>query len=199
MEITENDIVIEGSNAVFELNMSAPIGGTYMGTFKFRCTLTPIQIVDADRDYRDLIGAQPSLVNETADNLSFSLSQLKQRVISSPSFWTENSGRFPGGGVRDLEVISKVLEAAFLAESKFRKLLVEKHEAATKRLQLALERKRQLEETEAQLAELDKTKQNESMLDAELQEADKISAQEALSSLNSLPEQKPKTSKKHKR
>lgn len=203
MQLTENDIVIEGSNAVFDLNMTAPVGGTYMGTFKFRCVLSPLQIIDADRDYRDLIGNQPSLVSETADNLAFSLSQLKQRVIVSPSFWTENSGRFPGGGVKDFEIISKVLEAAFLAENKYRRLLQEKHETAIKRLQSAIERKKELEETEAQLAEIDKVdrkeRAQEAMLDPELQEAAKISPQDPLKALESLPEEKPSKPQKRGR
>jgi hypothetical protein len=203
MEITDSDIVIEGANAVFDLNITAPIGGTYMGTFKFRCTLSPLQIIDADRDYRDLIGNQPSMVAETADNLAFSLSQLKQRIVLAPSFWTENSGRFPGGGVKDLEVISKVLEAAFLAENKYRRLLQEKHESAVKRLQSAIERKKELEKTEAQLAEMDKADRDdrtqESMLDPEFQEAAKIPTEDPLKALQSLPEEKPSKPQKRGR
>jgi hypothetical protein len=179
MEILKKDIIIDNGYAIWDINTSEPVGGTYMGTFKFRCVLSPLQIIEADRDYRDLLGPNPAMVDPLAENLAYALSQLKQRVVQAPPFWTETQARFGGAHIKDTNVIDLALKAAFEAEIKYREELKENHKAATDRLRKALDAKY------AQEDNLIKTTK-------ELNELD----QEVLKELNDLPTDTPKKKRK---
>ena len=174
MDIQDKDILIDNGLATWAINTAEPIGGTYMGNFQFRCVLSPLQIIDADRDYRDLLGPNPALANATAEGLAYALSQLKQRIIKSPPFWTETAARFGGSHVKDTNVIDLVLRAAFQAEIKYRQELKEDHLKATARLKEALAKKYEKEDEEEKI-------------NNEFNELDQ---------LQDLPEDKPKKKKK---
>jgi len=148
MEILKKDIIIENGFASWDINTAEPIGGTYMGTFTFRCVLSPLQIIEADRDYRDLLGPNPAMVDPVAENLAYALSQLKQRVIKSPPFWTEQAARFGGAHIKDTNVLDYVLKASFESEIKYREELKENHRKATERLRRALDEKYKKEDEE---------------------------------------------------
>lgn len=154
MAVEENDVTIDAHGvASWDLNIFAPIGGTYMGHFKFRTVLSPLQEIEADRDYRDLLGKNAEFAATYVENFAYALAQLRQRVISAPPFWMDGISKFPGSQIRDKEVLEVVLEAAVTAEVKYRKSLSDKHKTAVERLAKALEKKEQ-EELDAKEANL---------------------------------------------
>ena len=116
-----NDILIDGSTATWDMgHINGRISGTYTGTFKFRCFLTPTQSLAAARDYRELLGPQLPMAPEHEKQLSFALTQLKYRVLKSPPFWTApNADGEIAGNIPDLNVILAVLDAAITAEDKY--------------------------------------------------------------------------------
>lgn len=140
-ELDRSDIIIEGETATWPINMEGDIQGTYTGTFRFRCFLTPVQKLTASREYRELLGSNPSLALENDVNLAFSLAQLKQRILSAPPFWTSSvqvSGH--SGDIPDENVINAVLDAAVSAELKYRKQLKKRKEEAIQKAKKAAEK-----------------------------------------------------------
>jgi len=117
------DISIEGNVATWNLNAIGLVNGTYLGTFKFKCFLTPSERLAAGRLYRELLGPNAALASIVEDNLSFTLSQLRFRIIEAPNFWTNAVGL---NGLM-------VLEAAVNAELKYVAQLEEKKEEAIKK------------------------------------------------------------------
>lgn len=148
--VEEQDINIDSQGvASWDIDMVAPYGGTYLGAFKFRTVLSPIQEIEADRDYRDLLGKNAEFALSHIENLAYALSQLRHRVISGPPFWFDGVSRFPGSHIRDKEVLEKIFEAAFLAEKKYRKMLNDKHKTAIERMsKFVEEREKQQNEEE---------------------------------------------------
>jgi len=157
--VEEKDILLDSQGiATWEINMTAPIGGTYQGLFQFRTVLSPIQQIEADRDYRELLGTNASLVATHVDNLAYSLSQLRQRIIKAPPFWDDGASRFKGSHIRDEDVIQAVYEASVIAETKFRNQIKEKHKASIERLKASIERQEEEDRLNAEMEqdELDK-------------------------------------------
>lgn len=144
-KVKESDISIENETALWQLNFQGQIGGTYLGLFRFKTFLTPAQVIDADRDFRELMGPNLQYAATNAENIAYALAQLKHRVIESPPFWRDGSSRFPGSSVKDLECLELVLEAAIACELKYRKEIAKKHEESLKKLQAVIE-KRKVEE-----------------------------------------------------
>ncbi len=158
--VDEKDILLDSQGiASWEINMTGPIGGTYQGLFQFRTVLSPIQQIEADRDYRELLGTNASFVATHIDNLSYTLAQLRQRVVKAPPFWDDGASRFKGSHIRDEEIIQAVYEASVLAETKYRAQIKEKHKASIDRLKAAIERQEEEERLNAEMEqdELDKS------------------------------------------
>lgn len=140
-EKDREDIIIEGNTATWDIRLDGDINGTYMGTFRFKCFLTPTQKLAASREYRQLLGENPTLALQHDDNLAFSLSQLKYRVISAPPFWTSTAAlNGYSGDIPDENVISAVLDAAIGAELKYMNHLKKKKEEALQKAKAAAER-----------------------------------------------------------
>lgn len=150
--VNQDDISVSNDGvARWDINLTFPIGGTYMGTFVFRCILTPMQQIDADRDYRDLLGKNAEFANTMVESFAYAVSQLKQRVIQAPPFWSETLSRFPGSQVKDSEVLDAVLQAAVESEVKYRQQLGEKHAQALDKLKLHIKQQKEAEEIEKEL------------------------------------------------
>lgn len=113
----KKEILLSGNEATWHMSMLGAIEGTYVGTFKFRCYLSPIEKIAANREYRELMGEQMLLAPEHEANLAYAITQLKYRVISAPPFWTSNS---VAGNIPEYEVIMAVLDASMEAELHFR-------------------------------------------------------------------------------
>ena len=131
----DNDIIFEGSTATWRMPLTlGEYGGTYTGTFVFRCYLDPLRQLQAGRDYRDLLGSLGTLATETEGNMAFALSQLKHRIISSPPFWSstlQESGI--AGNVGDLNVIALTLDSAIRAETLYKEKIAKERETVLNR------------------------------------------------------------------
>lgn len=117
-----SDLTIDGSTAIWKIpNLQGDLGGTYTGSFVFRCYLDPLSQIQAGKEYRSLLGDQFMQAHPAESDLAFALTQLKQRILSSPPFWssTLQTSGMPGN-VGDLNVIAAVLNAAMRAESLFK-------------------------------------------------------------------------------
>ena len=130
-EETRPDIKLEGSTATWDIRLEGNINGTYLGTFRFRCYLTPMQQIAAGREERDLLGPNLSLATEHERFLAYALSQLKYRIISAPPFWATDNAM--PGDLADEEVVAAVMDAAVHAEIKYKESLKSRKEQAINR------------------------------------------------------------------
>lgn len=147
--LARQDIIIQGTQATWEMNLTGEINGTYTGSFVFRCFLTPTQRLAAGREYRELLGNHPTLAEPHEDNLAFSLCQLKYRIISAPPFWTSTlQANNMAGDLPDENIIDSVLESAIAAELKYKAQLKNKKKDAIERAKKAAERLLKLRDEE---------------------------------------------------
>lgn len=127
-----NDIILDGSTATWDMGqLQGPIQGTYTGTFKFRCFLTPTQQLAAGREYRELLGPKLELAPEHEGYMSFALVQLRHRIIKAPPFWDvpAQEGRM-AGDIPDINIILTVLNASQSAENKYREQCLKERDQA---------------------------------------------------------------------
>ena len=125
----QSDILIEGSTATWEMNLDGSVLGTHRGRFKFKCYLTPTEIIAAGRSYRELLGTNPALASEHESFLAYALTQLKYRIIEAPPFWATSKDGIQGD-LPDTEIVSAVLDAAISAELKFKGQLAKRKKDA---------------------------------------------------------------------
>ena len=129
--LKRDDLVVENNTAKWDISHSGDINGLYTGTFVFKCFLTPSEKLAAGRQYRELLGTNPVVVSEHEDNLAFSISQLRYRVISAPPFWASSVGvNGVVGDLPDEKVLDVILQASLSAEFKYLALLQDKKEKA---------------------------------------------------------------------
>jgi hypothetical protein len=137
-QVDFSDIQIVGGVATWEMRTEGSISGTYTGTFKFRCYLSPLQKIAAGREQRELLGESRAWV-ETPDYehesfLAYALTQLKYRVLSAPPFWTSAGiNKTHEGDIPDEDVIEKILDAAVRSELKYKRDLQSRKDEALKR------------------------------------------------------------------
>lgn len=117
-----SDIALDGEISTWNLDAQGLIKGTYRGIFKFKCYLDPIEQISCNREYRALLGDNPSFVPEHENFLAYALTQLKYRIIEAPPFWTATAqnGHNWAGNVPDENILSRVLDAAVRSEEKFK-------------------------------------------------------------------------------
>ena len=138
--LSREDIVIEGSTATWEMRLEGEIHGTYTGTFRFRCFLTPTQRIAAGREHRELLGSNAALADTHDFNVAFSLTQLKYRILSAPPFWSSTlQANGMSGDIPDENIIDVVLQAAVDAELKYKAQLKKKKVDAIERAKKAAE------------------------------------------------------------
>ena len=113
---------------------------SYMGTFKVKCLLSPLEEIAADKRYRDLLGANSHLAQENVRQQAFALAQLEQRVIEMPAFWENDS--LPGGHVKDQNVLLHVLDQAVEAQEKYIETKETELKARQDRLTKAIKKKK---------------------------------------------------------
>ena len=146
--VDQAKLVISGSKATYEFVDQGPQQGTYRGIFEFNTFLTPMQTVDVDREIRLLIGENPAMVSEDAESLAFALVQLKYRITKAPPFWNNQTSRYAGGDIPDINIINHVFAAAIESEAKYREDLRKRKEQALEGLKRALDRKAEDEKIE---------------------------------------------------
>jgi hypothetical protein len=133
-----DDIKIEGDRATWEISAVGNIKGTYLGTFVFRCFLTPLQQIAAGREERALIGENFAFAPDHEKFLAYALTQLKYRIVSSPPFWASaNPNGNMSGDLPDPEIVSLVLGSAIDAEVKYKNEIKYRKEAAIERAKAA--------------------------------------------------------------
>jgi hypothetical protein len=129
---------------------------TYIGSFKVKCVLSPIEHIKIDRLYRELLGMYSSMATEHARNLSFALAQLKYRIIQAPPFWKDDE---IDGGKVDGNIILKILDQSIECEQKFKDRQKEKLKSMQTKLTEAIKTdqiKYEQEETTNENSELNK-------------------------------------------
>jgi hypothetical protein len=133
-----DDIKIEGDVATWDISAVGNIKGTYIGTFKFRCFLTPLQQISAGREERALVGENFAFAPEHERFMAYALTQLKYRILSAPPFWASAN---PNGNIQgdlpDTEIVSLVLGSAIDAEVKYKNEIKYRKEAAIERAKKA--------------------------------------------------------------
>ena len=107
-------------------------GQTYMGDFKFKCLLSPLDRINIDRQYRSMIGVNSHEAGIEAANLSNILSELLFRVSSYPPFWKADENHILGSHIVDRNVLLKVYEEALSCELEFKEEIKEKVELSKK-------------------------------------------------------------------
>lgn len=139
--LKRKDIVIENNIATWNIKAYGEHQGTYAGQFRFKCFLTPTEKLAAGREYRALLGPNIALALKHEDNIAFSLTQLKYRIVKSPPFWSSAVG-IDGyeGDIADEGIIDIVLQAAIDSELKYAALLQKKKEDALGKAKNAAEK-----------------------------------------------------------
>lgn len=127
----EIDIDYNMGTAEFFVNLEAAADkSTYKGNFKVKCVLSPLDYIQSDGTYRELLGkTNPQFANEYVAQLAYALSQLKYRIISNPS-WFDNSVNGIKGSNVDDRILLHVLDKAIQAEEQYRKGIEEKYKKA---------------------------------------------------------------------
>lgn len=128
-----NDITLQGSEAEFTVSVIGKQSGeTFQGSFKVKCFLSPIDVIKADRFYRELLGSiTPHLATSEAQNMCFALSQLKYRTLKSPSGWKNEE---IDGGHLDMNIVIEVLNNAIKAQEMYQKQSKQRLEKLQKQL-----------------------------------------------------------------
>lgn len=129
-------IILDGSEAMFDFAETATVTReTYMGKFRVKCFLQPLEKIRADRIYRELIGpVNPILAGDDAKTLAFAIGQLAVRIVKMPEFFkNEENPDLPGGHLPD-DILVGILNLAIDAETEFREQQKKEYEATQKRL-----------------------------------------------------------------
>lgn len=139
-ETLRSDIQINGYQATWTMKLEGDVQGTYSGNFTFRCFLNPLQTIAANREYRELLGPNPTSAPEHESFLAYSLTQLKYRIISAPPFWNSTiQDSAMAGNIPDENIISAVLSAAIDSEILYKSQLKSRKEAALKTANAAVD------------------------------------------------------------
>lgn len=166
---------IEGSEAKFEINIIGRFTKeTYIGKFKVKCLLSPLEEIEADKIYRELLGNNYHLSDEIIKQKAFALAQLKLRVIDCPPFWVNDY--IGGGHVSDSNVILEVLDKAIEAQEKYidgkEQEMKNRQEALTRAIKKQqIKREPEVDSIESAEKKLDE-KIEDQEFDEELNEAD---------------------------
>lgn len=129
-------MIIEGNTATFDIAIQDDLTmETYMGNFKVKCFLNPLETIRADRIYRELIGATNSVMaGDTAQNYAFAISQLSVRIIDCPDFFKNPNAPELYGSHMPEKVLIGVLNNSIDSETVFREQQKKAFENTQKRL-----------------------------------------------------------------
>lgn len=106
-------------------------GQTYDYTFKVRTLLTREQRFIADQVRREILGPNPNDALAQLQFEAFTLGQLAVRIVDPPEWW-KAAGL--GRGLKDLNVISAIYNAALAKETERKDALKKKADAALEKL-----------------------------------------------------------------
>lgn len=124
---------------------------SYKGQFKVKCILSPLEYINADANYRELLGkTNPQYASDYVSQLAYALSQLRFRIMECPSWYNKQ-----GDGVRDDKVLLDIFDKAVECEQQYREGIVKRFKSAQESVRSAVDR--------GELGENDKTSENEDM------------------------------------
>jgi hypothetical protein len=143
-------MIIEGSTAIFDIATQDELTmQTYIGNFKVKCFLSPLEIIRADRIYRELIGPINSVMaGDQAQNMAFAISQLSVRIIDCPDFFKNPNSPDLFGSHMPEKVLIAVLNDSIDAETQFRGQQAKTFENTQKRLLNSYKQKKIKKQTE---------------------------------------------------
>jgi hypothetical protein len=122
--------------AIFEINdIGDDTNQTYLGTFRVKCVLSPLEFISSDKTRRELLGLHQEFAIEHTKNLALALAQLQYRVMESPAFWKNKT--IDGGHVDDniiLLVFERAIEAQTLFKNEKTKLLEEMQQKLSEKI-----------------------------------------------------------------
>jgi len=116
--------IFEGSQATVMVTvLNDDTDEELKGIFKFRCLMQPIDEINIDAFYRELIGIRPTDADQKADRFAFSLSHLRYRIIDAPTWWKEDPDKrtLIWGGHCNKNIILEVFNLAVEAEKIYAK------------------------------------------------------------------------------
>jgi hypothetical protein len=126
--------------AEFFVNIEAAADkSTYKGHFKVKCILSPLDYIQSDATYRELLGkTNPQLADAYVSQLAYALSQLKYRIISNPSWFDNDVNGIKGSGVDD-KILLYILDKTIEAEEKYRNGIEDKYKKAREEVQESID------------------------------------------------------------
>lgn len=129
-------MIIDGTLATFDIAVQDDLTmETYMGSFKVKCFLTPLEIIRADRIYRELIGAVNSaMAGDSAQNFAFAISQLSVRIVNCPDFFKNPNAPDLFGSHMPEKVLIAVLNHSIDSETAYRAQQAKTFKSTQKRL-----------------------------------------------------------------
>ena len=119
------DIILSANIATWEMRMEGAYTGTFSGTFRFRCFLSPTQRIAIGREQRDLLGPMANLAPNDETMFVVMLTELKYRILEAPPFWAAASGSGYQGDILDENVLTEVFAAALDADLKYRAVIMD--------------------------------------------------------------------------
>jgi len=116
----DRDINYHMATATFYIDMvAAGNRSTYKGAFEVKCLISPLELIRSDALYRKLLGdTNPNYASDYVGSLSYALSQLKYRVVSSPA-WYSNGTDIDGSHIDDA-ILLKIFDDAIECEAEYR-------------------------------------------------------------------------------
>ena len=114
-------------------------GNTYIGEFKFKCLLSPLDRINIDREYRSMLGTNAQEAGIEAANLANILSELLFRIVDSAPFWISKESFIPGSHIPDRNVLLKVYEKALSCEAEYKQEIKEKVEKSKEEIKEKLD------------------------------------------------------------
>lgn len=148
----EQEVFMEfvDDKAIFKINViGAKTKQTFMGAFKVKPMLSPIEIITADKRYREILGNNAHLASEHVRQLAFALTQLEQLIIEAPPFWFEDE-MIGGGHITDLNVVLHVLDKAIEAQELYKEKQDKEFEESKERLSKMIINKTLVKQNEEQ-------------------------------------------------
>ena len=115
-----SDIIFEDSEAIFPIKTTGSTSmESFSGKFRVRTMLSPLNHIKANKLMRQLLGDHALIADELSRQYAFMLSQLHFRVISGPNWWKSDT-EVDGGHIKDLNVLSEILNKSLQAEEEYR-------------------------------------------------------------------------------
>lgn len=109
--------LLEGTVTFYIDSVSIASGESYKGKFTVKGTLSPLDIIKADKVYRTLLGKDLQYATSQAQQLAFILSQLSARIVKYPDWWKNEE---VGGGHLDESILIDVFDNSVESEKEFR-------------------------------------------------------------------------------